>query len=269
MEIVLSHSIELGSNVACSSLPPDIPSACTPHVPHSHTRSRRPYTPLRTKEHSAWRSEDKSDHAALARNSSRRAVNSAIVLPTTSPVALDDDPFTPSPSHEVPSISLPVSSSLTAETNLDGNVSMIDAEGAHKGSTPAPSAIAPVKSSPDSPRKQSIDAEKSTEKPLPGTPSSVPLSQHRSQVSTPKPFAVTPKPADISSPIEAAPVVCIEITRKVVIGWASRWTRWGSRRCSARAGSRPTARCRDRRRRASRPPHNALPREPLCRIIAI
>ncbi|OBZ69428.1 hypothetical protein A0H81_10621 [Grifola frondosa] len=141
--------------------------------------------------------------------------------------------------------------------------------GGHKGSTPAPSAIAPVKSSPDSPRKQSIDAEKSTEKPLPGTPSSVPLSQHRSQVSTPKPFAVTPKPADISSPIEAAPVVCIEITRKVVIGWASRWTRWGSRRCSARAGSRPTARCRDRRRRASRPPHNALPREPLCRIIAI
>ena len=175
-------------------------------------------------------------------SSARRGVNSAIVLPTTSPLGLEDDPFAPSPSQEVPSISLPTSAVPVDVTNGDDKM-QVDGDMPHPP-PPPPTAYAPVKTtSPESKRskvpnrhtiqveygeseskpgpsrqrsqtngtaqerpskKQSLDIDpRSAQKPLPGTPSSA--SRQRAEVATPK--SAMPPPAP-----EPAPVVSIEVT---------------------------------------------------------
>ncbi|KAI0632707.1 Pkinase-domain-containing protein [Trametes polyzona] len=181
-------------------------------------------------------------------SSSRRGVNSAIVLPTTSPLGLDDDPFAPSPSQEVPSISLPTGGApVDASLGTDDKM-QVDSE-APKSTVPPPIAYAPVKTTspeskrtkapnrhtiqveygesdakPEPPRertqangssptqdratrKQSLDVERrSSQKPLPGTPSSI--SRPKQDVTPPK-----PAPAPVPTPTsESAPVVSIEVT---------------------------------------------------------
>lgn len=169
-------------------------------------------------------------------SSSRRGVNSAIVLPTTSPLGLEDDPFAPSPSQEVPSISLPIPSVPMDVSNYDDKM-QVDSGHSQAPSAP-PTAYAPVKTtSPESKRakpnrhtiqveygesdsqpgpsrersrtngsaqerpakKQSVDIDsRSSQKPLPGTPSS----RQRAE-------AVSPQ---LASPTEPAPMVSIEVT---------------------------------------------------------
>ncbi|KAI0668998.1 Pkinase-domain-containing protein [Trametes maxima] len=87
-------------------------------------------------------------------SSGRRGVNSAIVLPTTSPLGLEDDPFAPSPSQEVPSISLPIAQAHPDATNgvREEDKMQVDSDGP-KSSAPPPSSYAPVRTaSPESKR---------------------------------------------------------------------------------------------------------------------
>ncbi|KAM5537341.1 hypothetical protein V8D89_009071 [Ganoderma adspersum] len=161
-------------------------------------------------------------------SSGRRGVNSAIVLPTSSPIGLEDDPFAPSPSQEVPSIALP---SVPVPQDIINGIHEDDRMQVDGGSAiPQPVAYAPVKTtSPESKRskvpnrhtiqveygesetrpeplkergrmngtsgtperaskKHSIDIDpRSSQKPLPGTPS-----RTRPEGSFPSPSAVTP-----------------------------------------------------------------------------
>lgn len=180
----------------------------------------------------------------------RRGVNSAIVLPTSSPLGLDDDPFAPSPSQEVPSISLPSGMApMDVSNGIHEDRMQVDSD-APRSTAPPPTSYAPVKTtSPESKRKapnrhtiqveygesdaqpepqrertrinvngsspsqertarkQSSDIERrSSQKPLPGTPSS--SSRQRQEITPPK---------SASSPVvpvspEHAPVVSIEVT---------------------------------------------------------
>ncbi|KAI1795436.1 Pkinase-domain-containing protein [Ganoderma leucocontextum] len=86
-------------------------------------------------------------------SSGRRGVNSAIVLPTSSPIGLEDDPFAPSPSQEVPSIALPsvhVPQDVTNGIHEDDRM-QVDGESA----VPQPVSYAPVKTtSPESKRSR-------------------------------------------------------------------------------------------------------------------
>ncbi|KAH9925645.1 Pkinase-domain-containing protein [Epithele typhae] len=163
--------------------------------------------------------------------SARRGVNSAIVLPTSNPIGLEDDPFAPSPSAEVPSISLPAEASAMNGERLAEPV---------KSSVPPPTSYAPVKttspestksrskvpnrhtiqveygeseSKPEPPRerpqvnggtshkkKQSLDLDpRVTQKPLPGTPTG------STRVPSEAPYA---SPAHIVN----VPPVAIEVT---------------------------------------------------------
>lgn len=88
-------------------------------------------------------------------SSGRRGVNSAIVLPTSAPLGLEDDPFAPSPSQEVPSISLPTPSVPPVVTNgvREDDRRQVDGGLSGKITLPPPSAHAPVKTtSPESKR---------------------------------------------------------------------------------------------------------------------
>ena len=91
-----------------------------------------------------------------APSSGRRGVNSAIVLPTSPPLGMDDDPFAPSPSAEVPSISLP-QAQVPSDTNGIHEVPMdVDQDSALRPLPPT--AYAPVKTtSPESKRSKTRD----------------------------------------------------------------------------------------------------------------
>ncbi|KAI0338603.1 Pkinase-domain-containing protein [Trametopsis cervina] len=98
---------------------------------------------------------DQSVYSTSSPASNRRGVSSAIVLPTSPALSVDDDPFAPTPTQEGPSMSLPATSSPIAQAN--GNGGHIQEEprarrGSEKKGLP-PSAIAPVKMSPDTKRK--------------------------------------------------------------------------------------------------------------------
>ncbi|KAI0776661.1 Pkinase-domain-containing protein [Trametes elegans] len=176
-------------------------------------------------------------------SSGRRGVNSAIVLPSTTPLGLEDDPFAPSPSQEVPSIALPATSAPADVANgIREDAMQVDSE-ALKSSAPPPTAYAPVKTaSPESkrskqpnrhtiqveygeseskqesqrqrphangsgaaPRRPSLDIDRrGSQKPLPGPPSSG--SRQRQDITPPK-----SAPAPLATP-EPAPVVSIEVT---------------------------------------------------------
>ncbi|KAI0334266.1 Pkinase-domain-containing protein [Cubamyces sp. BRFM 1775] len=180
-----------------------------------------------------------------APTSGRRGVSSAIVLPSTSPLGLEDDPFAPSPSQEVPSISLPAGQGAADMSNgMKDDRMQIDE--VPKSTVPPPTAFAPVKTtSPESKRskqpnrhtiqveygeseskqevqrphvngssasqersarKQSLDIDRrSSQKPLPGTPSS---SMRPPEAATPAQSSSAPAAA---SP-EPAPMVAIEVT---------------------------------------------------------
>ncbi|RPD53612.1 Pkinase-domain-containing protein [Lentinus tigrinus ALCF2SS1-6] len=90
-------------------------------------------------------------------SSSRRGVNSAIVLPTTSPLGLEDDPFAPSPSQEVPSIALPSAPVPVDVTNgiHEDDRMQVDGEPSPKPAIPPPASYAPTKTaSPESKRSR-------------------------------------------------------------------------------------------------------------------
>ncbi|OSD03815.1 Pkinase-domain-containing protein [Trametes coccinea BRFM310] len=91
-----------------------------------------------------------------APSSSRRGVSSAIVLPTTTPLGLEDDPFAPSPSQEVPSISLPTGQVPMDVTNGIQETDRMQVDsGTPKSAVPPPTAFAPVKTtSPESKRSK-------------------------------------------------------------------------------------------------------------------
>ncbi|CDO69976.1 hypothetical protein BN946_scf184836.g50 [Trametes cinnabarina] len=91
-----------------------------------------------------------------APSSSRRGVSSAIVLPTTTPLGLEDDPFAPSPSQEVPSISLPAGQGSMDVTNAIQETDMMQVDiDSPKSAVPPPTAYAPVKTtSPESKRSK-------------------------------------------------------------------------------------------------------------------
>ncbi|KAI0350918.1 Pkinase-domain-containing protein [Trametes cingulata] len=183
-----------------------------------------------------------------APSSSRRGVSSAIVLPTTSPLGLEDDPFAPSPSQEVPSISLPAAQVPADAINLiqEDDRMQVDRE-PPKSAVPPPTSYAPVKTtSPESkrtkvPNRHTIQVEygESESKPEPqrerpqanGSAASqerttrkqsldlerrgsqkplpgTPSSSRQKQETTPPKSA--PSPATATP--EAAPVVSIEVT---------------------------------------------------------
>ncbi|KAH9856197.1 Pkinase-domain-containing protein [Lenzites betulinus] len=183
-----------------------------------------------------------------APSSGRRGVNSAIVLPTTSALGFDDDPFAPSPSQEVPSISFPAGTA-PADADSATKEDRMDVDGdAPKPTPPPPTSYAPVKTtSPESKRakgnRHTIQVEygESESKPEPrrersqvngSSPSQErttrkqsldldrrssqkPLpgtpssaSRQRQEAAPPKPV---PSPAVATSPVPA-PVVSIEVT---------------------------------------------------------
>ncbi|KII83675.1 hypothetical protein PLICRDRAFT_47160 [Plicaturopsis crispa FD-325 SS-3] len=85
--------------------------------------------------------------------SSRKGYTSQIVLPTSQ--ALDDDPFAPTPSREVPDISLPIPSPEKASP-ADSRSRRDDTShrpSSKKGSVPPPTAIPQPKSTPHSQKK--------------------------------------------------------------------------------------------------------------------
>ncbi|TBU24898.1 Pkinase-domain-containing protein [Dichomitus squalens] len=93
-------------------------------------------------------------------SSSRRGFNSAIVLPTSSPLDLEDDPFAPSPSQEVPSIALLSAQVPQDVTNgvFDDDRMQVDSGLAPKSTVPPPASYAPVKTtSPESKRSKVRD----------------------------------------------------------------------------------------------------------------
>ncbi|KAI0826494.1 Pkinase-domain-containing protein [Trametes gibbosa] len=181
-----------------------------------------------------------------APSSGRRGVNSAIVLPTSSPLGLDDDPFAPSPSQEVPSISFPSGTVPADATSTIEDRMQVDSD-VPRSMAPPPTSYASVKTSPESKRakpnrhtiqveygeseskpepqrerphingtspsqeratrKQSLDIDRrASQKPLPGTPS--PTSRQRQEITAPKPIT---SPVAAASPVPA-PVVSIEVT---------------------------------------------------------
>ncbi|EMD32832.1 hypothetical protein CERSUDRAFT_68519 [Gelatoporia subvermispora B] len=93
-------------------------------------------------------SADQQMYSTSGSQSSRRAVNSAIVLPTTSPAALDDDPFAPTPTNDTPSISIP---SPVIPATHDSRARRDSENTPRKSSTHAPT-VEPVKMSPDGKR---------------------------------------------------------------------------------------------------------------------
>ncbi|THG98230.1 hypothetical protein EW026_g3921 [Hermanssonia centrifuga] len=97
---------------------------------------------------------DQSMYSTTSPTSARRAVNSAIVLPTSPPLSLEDDPFAPSPSHDVPSIAL--GSPLTGQgsgVQEEARARKESRTSERKASGAPP--VVPVKSSPDSKRQKS------------------------------------------------------------------------------------------------------------------
>ncbi|TFK84444.1 Pkinase-domain-containing protein [Polyporus arcularius HHB13444] len=178
-------------------------------------------------------------------SSSRRGVNSAIVLPSTSPLGLEDDPFAPSPSQEVPSISLPnaqVPIDVTNGIHEDDRM-QVDGEPSSKPAVPPPTSYAPTKTtSPESkrsrvPNRHTIQVEygESEAKPEPSRERShTNGSSVRSERPTKKqsldidprasrkplpgtPSSVSRQPSQPATPksppsSEAAPVVSIEVT---------------------------------------------------------
>lgn len=81
----------------------------------------------------------------------RRGVNSAIVLPTSPAMSVDDDPFAPTPTQETPSSSIPAVSSATAHVN--GHDADSRPRKGSESRIPPPSSTAPVKMSPDAKKK--------------------------------------------------------------------------------------------------------------------
>ena len=186
-----------------------------------------------------------------APSSGRRGVNSAIVLPS-SPLAMDDDPFAPSPSGEVPSISLPqVPSDVTNAVREDRM--QVDSELTPKSSVPPPTAFAPVKTtSPESKRSRarhtiqveygesefkadfgrersetqtngiSYHPERATKKQsldIDPKASSKPLPGTPSSATRERPASATPKSS--TSPEGVTPAVTIEVTGPASIPTAS------------------------------------------------
>ncbi|KAI0790183.1 hypothetical protein BC629DRAFT_1288023 [Irpex lacteus] len=91
---------------------------------------------------------DQSVYSTSSPVSSRRGVSSAIVLPTSPAMSVDDDPFAPTPTQEGPSAALPAPSPQVNGRDVDAR--------ARKGSEsriPVPTSTAPVKMSPDSKKK--------------------------------------------------------------------------------------------------------------------
>ncbi|KAH9942844.1 Pkinase-domain-containing protein [Amylocystis lapponica] len=84
---------------------------------------------------------------------SRRTASSAIVLPTSPPVAVDDDPFAPSPIHESPPIAIPIVASPIS--NVNGLNAAINGSGMSNNSSVPPHTVAPVNGSPESKRPKS------------------------------------------------------------------------------------------------------------------
>ncbi|KAI0920270.1 hypothetical protein AcW1_002059 [Taiwanofungus camphoratus] len=98
---------------------------------------------------------DQSMYSTGGQSASRRAFNSAIVLPTSPPLATDDDPFAPSPSLETPTVPIPIIASPVHDANGESDSQGDGESGARKTSVPTPT-IAPVKtSSPESKRPKS------------------------------------------------------------------------------------------------------------------
>ncbi|KAL4246713.1 hypothetical protein ABKN59_008434 [Abortiporus biennis] len=89
-----------------------------------------------------------SGDQSVYQTGSRRGVNSAIVMPTAPPVALDDDPFAPTPSQEVPSIALPTGTHNAEVNGVHGVLEEQRAEVDGRTSEKRP-VIEPVKMSPD------------------------------------------------------------------------------------------------------------------------
>jgi protein-serine/threonine kinase len=121
-------------------------SAAINGSPHHSSRSHRGQP-----EYLYETSGEQSVYSTSSPASGRRGVSSAIVLPTSPALSVDDDPFAPTPTNEGPSMSIPAGSSPLAQTN--GH----DADSrARKGSgsrVPVPTSTAPVKMSPDSKKK--------------------------------------------------------------------------------------------------------------------
>ena len=181
-----------------------------------------------------------------APSSGRRGVNSAIVLPTTSPLGVDDDPFAPSPSAEVPSISLP-KAQVPSDVGTHEDRMQVDSQ-PPMPTMPVipPSSYAPVKTtSPESkrsraPNRHTIQVEygESESKPEPARERSHAngvngVSPHQERATkkqsldigpqaTQKPLPGTPSssrqrpetttPKSSTSPEAVAPMVSIEVT---------------------------------------------------------
>ncbi|KAH8077414.1 Pkinase-domain-containing protein [Cristinia sonorae] len=124
------------------------PSGISPVIPSPSSRGHRhTYQPQPQPEYLYETSVDQASVYATIRDPARRGVTSAIVVPSAAPVLTDDDPFAPSPLQDVPSIALP---SATSPTHVNGHTEEYDSKVGEK--RPMPSAIEPVKSSPDSKR---------------------------------------------------------------------------------------------------------------------
>ncbi|KAI0742490.1 Pkinase-domain-containing protein [Daedaleopsis nitida] len=160
-------------------------------------------------------------------SSSRRGVNSAIVLPTSSPsevpsislpitsvpmdVSNDDDKMQVDSGHPQPPLAPPTSYAPTKTTSPESkrskapNRHTIQVEYGESDSKPSPSRERSRTngSAQERPaKKQSLDIDsKSSQKPLPGTPSS----RHRAE-------AVSPQSATSPAALEPAPIVSIEVT---------------------------------------------------------
>ncbi|GBE87011.1 predicted protein [Sparassis crispa] len=118
------------------------PSSATRSHSHREHRHIQPQQP----EYLYETSVDQSMYSTASQNNSRRAFNSAIVLPTTSSVAVDEDPFAPTPSRETPSSSIPMVASPVSDTNLLNGVDekIASVNDRRNGLTPTPT-LAPVK----------------------------------------------------------------------------------------------------------------------------
>ncbi|KAI0684225.1 hypothetical protein BC835DRAFT_1390637 [Cytidiella melzeri] len=97
---------------------------------------------------------DQSVYSTSSPVSGRRGVASAIVLPTSPALSVDDDPFAPTPTHDVPPTSLVTGSAPLAHVN-GRDVESRTRKGS-ESRIPAPSNVAPVKMSPDSKKKDAF-----------------------------------------------------------------------------------------------------------------